>query len=490
MVLDAQALEGAVMTKAKIIATIGPASSSPDVLGRLLKAGMDAARLNFSHGTHPEHKNVYSRIRREAKKANRHVAVIADLQGPKMRVGTFQNGGVKLKTGASVFLTNKKCAGTSGQVYFPYSHLMDDVREGDRILLDDGLIRFRAEKILKDRILCKITEGGLLKDHKAIHLPHISSALPILTAKDRHDLRFALSLPADYIALSFVRSARDVMSAKKHIRHVGGNCPVIAKLEHPQALHNLEEILSVSDGVMVARGDLGIEVSITQVPLLQKKIVDAANRHKIPVIVATQMLESMVEHPIPTRAEVSDVANAVIDGADALMLSGETATGKFPVDAVKVMDAAVREVERHLTADMFAKHILEADRKHHPVLSFPDAVSFAASRACSEVHAKAIVVFTESGLTARMISKYKPSVPIYAFTPDTGTLNRLALYYGVIPFHLEMIKSTDMLIEKMDKFLLRTKLVKKGDTLVVLLGAPVGVPGNTNLMKLHRVGGA
>lgn len=477
------------MTKAKIICTIGPASSSPEILAKLVAAGMDVARLNFSHGEHGKHKRVFTVLRRISAEMKRPVSILADLQGPKMRVGIFKDGTARLKTGGRICLTNKKCAGTAECIHVPHSHLIQDVRPGDRILLDDGLVRLRAEKIFKDKILCKIMEGGQLKDHKAIHLPHISSALPILTPKDKADMRFALSLPVDYIALSFVRSAHDVLSAKKFMKSLGVCAPVIAKLEHPQALQNLDEILSASDGVMVARGDLGIEVSITQVPLLQKKIIDAANRHKIPVIVATQMLESMVEHPIPTRAEASDVANAVLDGADAVMLSGETASGKFPVEAVKTMNAIIHEVEKHLYTEPYTKHIRSADTRYHSILTFPDAISFAASRACEEVRAKAVVVFTQSGLTARMISKYKPAVPIYAFTPEKQTLNRLSLYYGVIPFLLRSAKNTDRLIEEMDKFMLAQNLARKGDTLVVLMGAPVGVSGTTNLMKLHRIGG-
>lgn len=480
---------GNVMTKVKIVCTIGPASASTEVLEKLIASGMDMARLNFSHGTYVSHRKVVNLLRHLSKKMKRPVAVLADLQGPKMRVGTFKDGSAELKTGNTVYLTNRKCAGTQEYVYVPYSHLIQDVRAGDQILLDDGLVRLRAVKILKDKILCKITEGGTLKSHKAIHLPHISSALPILTAKDKADMRFALSLCVDYIALSFVRSANDVLSAKKFMKSIGVFVPVIAKLEHPQALQNLDEILSVSEGVMVARGDLGIEVSITQVPLLQKRIVDAANHHKIPVIVATQMLESMVEHPIPTRAEASDVANAVLDGADAVMLSGETASGKFPVEAVRTMEAIVREVEKHAFSEPYIKHVHSVERRYHTALTFPDAISFAASRACEEVKAKAIVVFTESGLTARMISKYKPAVPIYAFTPLQKTLTRLSLYYGVNPYYLRTEKNTDKLIEGMDKFLLRKKLVKKDDTLVVLMGAPVGVSGTTNLLKLHRVCG-
>lgn len=477
------------MTKAKIVCTIGPASASSHTLAKLILSGMDVARLNFSHGAHSEHKKVFNTLRTLSKQLRKPVAVLADLQGPKMRVGTFKDGAVTLKTGGTVFLTNTKCTGTSGCIYVPYTHLVADVREGDRILMDDGLLRLRAEKKLKNKIQCRILEGGVLKDHKSIHLPHISSALPILTEKDKDDLTFALSLPVDYIALSFVRSAADVLAAKKFMARKSCHAPIIAKLEHPQAIENLEDILAVSDGVMVARGDLGIEVSLIRLPLLQKKIVLQANQHKIPVIVATQMLESMIEHPIPTRAEITDVANAILDGADAVMLSAETASGRFPVEAVKVMDGVIREVEKHASPDVFLSHAGAAPRKHHPALPFPDAISFAARQACDEVHAKAIVAFTQSGLTARMISKYKPSVPVYAFTHNKNVLPRLSLYYGVVPFYLHTVRNTDRLIAEMDKFLLQKKLVKKNDILLVLLGAPASLSGTTNLMKLHRVGG-
>src|SRR5512139_1978521 len=399
---------GVLMSKrTKIIATIGPASSSSSVIAKLIRAGMDAARLNFSHGDRKDHRTRIRLIRQEAKKAGRHIAIIQDLQGPKLRVGDMQNDGVPLRRGDTVTLTTKKVLGTSRLVSVSYPRLARDLRSGDRVLFDDGRLEARVVRKGVDGVQCRVVRGGVLKSHKGINLPGARLSLPSLSAKDRQDLQFGIEQGVDYVALSFVRTAKDIEATRAFLRRNGAAIPVIAKIEKPEALDNLAGIIGASDGIMVARGDLGVEMSPEQVPLLQKLIIRSCNEAEKPVITATQMLESMIESPQPTRAEASDVANAILDGTDCVMLSGETAVGRYPVQAVAVMARIAEQAETSLNPLPPDRHIGGMD----------ESVAHAACRAAAEQHARAIVTFTQSGGTALLVSKHRPDADIIAPTP-------------------------------------------------------------------------
>ena len=467
---------------AKIVCTIGPASSSPRVIERLIKAGMDVARLNFSHGTHDEHKKVIRHIRDTSKKLKRAVAILQDLQGPKIRTGMLKDGRVVLKSGNRFILTGKKISGTSEIISTTYPAMYRDVKKGDRILLDDGLISLKVSNVKGTDIICEVMNGGVLTDHKGINLPGIKVGLSSITKKDIEDLYFGIGQCVDYVAISFVRTDKDVKSVKDIIKKRGVFIPVIAKLEKPEAIENLEGIMDEADGVMVARGDLGVEMSPEAVPVIQKNIINMANQKEKPVITATQMLESMINNPRPTRAEASDVANAIFDGTDAVMLSGETASGKYPIESVEIMARIISAAE----SGSLYRHV--SDRRRGRISTFPDAVSSAAVHASHQIEAKLIVVFTQSGSTALFVSKQRPSMPIIAYTPFENIMRRLNLYWGVIPKTMGLIEDTDDLIREMDRSLVSNKLVRKGDSVVILMGMPISQKGVTNMMKLHRVG--
>ena len=464
--------------RTKIIATIGPASSSPAVLAKLIHAGMDAARLNFSHGERKDHIAHIRLIRQASLSAGKPIAVIQDLQGPKLRVGNMQNDGVALKRGAIVTLTTKKVVGTSGLISITYPRLAKDLRPGDTVLFDDGRLELRVVRRSGSGLQCKVTRGGTLKSHKGVNLPGANLTLPSLSPKDRQDILFGIGRGVDYIALSFVRSASDIEATRSFIRKAGADIPIIAKIEKPEAIRNLEEIIQAADGIMVARGDLGVEMSPEQVPLLQKLIIRACNDAEKPVITATQMLESMIENPQPTRAEASDVANAILDGTDCVMLSGETAVGKHPVQAISVMARIAVQAETSLEPIPPDKHIGGLD----------ESVAHAACRAAAEQHVRAIVTFTQSGSTALLVSKHRPAADIIAPTPFERVARKVSLYWGVIPVILKTKKTTDDMIRSVEAIMLEKDLARKRDLIVITAGVPIGVAGSTNMMKIHRVG--
>jgi len=467
----------------KIVCTIGPASRDPRILKRLLEAGMDVARLNFSHGSHADHLNCIQLLRATANKLGKTIAILADLQGPKIRTGALAGGApVMLRTGQDFAITTRKILGDSTRVSTIFLPLPREVHRGDRILLSDGLIELRVESVRLKDVNCRVVNGGALGEHKGINLPGVKLRVPALTPKDKADLQFALAHGVDYIAVSFVRRPEDVLLAKSLIRRARKETPVIAKLEKPEAIENLEGILRVSDGVMVARGDLGVEMNPERVPVVQKNIIARAREFRRPVITATQMLESMTENPRPTRAEASDVANAIFDGSDAVMLSAETASGKYPVEAVSMMARIIEEAEASIPE--FARPASQEK------LKVAETVAELVCHASRELHMKWIVVFTHSGFTAGLISRYRPLVPIAAFSPDAETRRRLALVWGVAPLAIPDLRKVDQLAEISERRLLEEKLVRKGDVIAIVAGTPMGVRGTTNFMKFHVIGGA
>jgi pyruvate kinase len=465
----------------KIVCTIGPATRSPRMIRKLLQAGMDVARLNFSHGTHDEHAQSMALLREAAIGMKKPIAILADLQGPKIRTGALAGGGtVLLRAGQRFVITTAKVLGDSTRVNTTFHLMPREVKRGDRILLSDGLIELRVEATTHNEVICQVANGGFLGEHKGINLPGVQLHVPALTDKDRLDLRFALAQEADYIAVSFVRRPEDVVLAKSLVKRARKNTPVIAKLEKPEAIENLDEILQVSDGVMVARGDLGVEMSPERVPVVQKNIIARARECRRPVITATQMLESMTENPRPTRAEASDVANAIFDGSDAVMLSAETATGKYPVEAVGMMariieeaEASIHEYPRPATTEK---------------LKVAETVAELVCHASRELHMKLIAVFTHSGFSAKLVSRYRPLVPIIGFSPEAATRRRMALLWGVTPRSIVDIKRIDMLPAIAEKRLLEERLVKKGDVIGIVAGTPLGIRGTTNMMKFHVIG--
>ena len=467
------------MTKrTKIIATIGPATSTPAMLSRLVRAGMDAGRLNFSHGDRNDHIARIRLIRQAARKAGRHIAIIQDLQGPKLRVGTMENDGVLLRRGNMVALTNRKVTGSERLISITYPRLMRDLKIGDTVLFDDGRHELTVMKKYAGTLQCRVVRGGVLKSHKGVNLPGARLTLPSLSRKDKEDLLFGIKERVDYIALSFVRTAEDVRTTRRFIEQSGASIPIIAKIEKPDAIRNLEEIIAAADGIMIARGDLGVEMSPEEVPLLQKRIIRACNEAEKPVITATQMLESMIENHQPTRAEASDVANAILDGTDCVMLSGETAVGKHPVQAVAVMARIAARAETSLAP-------LPPDRH---IGGVSESIAHAACRAAQEQHVQAIVTFTQSGSTALLVSKHRPKADIIAPTPFDRVARKVALYWGVTPVILKPRRTTDDMIMSVEAIMLQERLASRRDLIVLTAGVPIGVAGSTNMMKVHRVG--
>jgi len=473
------------MRRTKIIATIGPATEDEAQLEALIRAGVNVIRLNFSHGTPASHAAVIERVRRIADRLGIAVAILQDLAGPKIRTGPLEGGEpVRLVDGATFTLTTRPVPGTAQIVSTTYAGLPQDVHEGDRILLDDGLMELRVVGVQGQEVITQVVHGGLLKEHKGINLPGVAIQAPALTEKDHDDLAFGLAQGVDYVALSFVRRAEDMYRLRQAIaEHVSPDQSpmVIAKLEKPQALDNLEAILDVSDGVMVARGDLGVELSPQQVPIAQKTIIEAANRKHRCVITATQMLESMIANPRPTRAEASDVANAIFDGTDAIMLSGETSVGAYPIDAVRMMAAIAEAAEAHLA------------RWGHPPINrdatYDDALAIvrAARELAQDRSVRAICAFTRTGRTAQLMSKERPHVPILAFTPNERVRRRLALAWGVVPCLLEPRQTVEELLAGVEAALKAQALVRPGEQIVVTGGLPVDVQTKTNFIKLHEV---
>ncbi len=484
-IMDGKRLE---KIKTKIVATLGPATSSPEAIEGLIRAGVGVVRLNLSHGDRAFHERAVSVIREVSTRLNVPVAVLLDLQGPKIRVGRIKDGPVDLLPGACITFTPEDIAGNASRVTTTYKELYRDVAPGDRILIDDGLIELRVRAVAGRDVECEVVYGGALGEHKGFNLPGVTVSAPALTEKDLEDVDFGVEAEVDYIALSFVRKAADVAALKERLRSrlKGKEIPVIAKIEKAEAIGALEAIMEESDGVMIARGDLGVELSPERVPVLQKKIISMANEAGKVVITATQMLESMITNPRPTRAEASDVANAVFDGTDALMLSGETAVGRYPAKAVEMMVKITGEAEVAGEDALGGKHMLR--RQNHDTGSFTNAVAFAALAASSEVGSKAIVVFSESGDSAKVMSKLRPACPIVAFTPRERTWRRLALIRGVQPFHIEFGTHTDEMICRGEAALLDNGLARLGDTVVILSGTKVGMRGATNMMKIDWIG--
>ncbi len=466
--------------KTKIIATLGPASSSLEMIGRLMNAGVDLFRLNFSHGSHAEKQAAIEAIRLLGERQGRSIGILADLQGPKIRTGRMAGGGLPLTKGDRLTITIDEVLGRQGLVSTSYQALPHDVKPGARILLDDGMMALKVLSATAKTVDCLVVEGGVLKDHKGINLPGVAVSAPSLTDKDREDLEFCLDAGVDFIALSFVRRGSDVEELKKIILERGKQIPVIAKIEKPEALRNFKSVLKAADAIMVARGDLGVELRPEQVPLIQKKIIRACNAVGKPVITATQMLESMIVHPRPTRAETSDVANAILDGTDAVMLSGETAAGAYPVEAVHIMAKVALDVERAGLWRMQPHRVSHSD-------NVAEAVAEAACYAASSLKAKAIVVFTQSGSTAALIARFRPQLPIIAFTPFPEIQRRLSLYWGVKTWPVGSMEGTDQQIQAVEDTLLAAGF-RKGDLVVITMGVPLAARGSTNLMKIHKLG--
>jgi pyruvate kinase len=473
------------MRRTKIVATIGPSSSTPEMIAKLLAAGMDVARLNFSHGSHADHAERIGLLRAAARQAGRPLAILQDLQGPKIRTGKLAGGQpVLLRAGERFDITIHEIAGTATQVSTTYTALPGDVRPGDRILLSEGLIELRVIAATADEVHTTVVFGGELRENQGINLPGVNVSAPALTEKDIADLEFGLAQDVDYVAISFVRRAADLRDVKARIAAAGKRTPVIAKIEKPEALDEISDILAISDAIMVARGDLGVEMAAEQVPVVQKQLIEAANSIGVPVITATQMLDSMIRNPRPTRAEASDVANAIIDGTDAVMLSGETANGQFPIESVQMM-ARIAEVAeasgRHGDHSMALS--LQIDRQ--PTVS--QAISAAACAIVTALPVRAIAAFTLSGTTARLVAQMRPATPILAFTPSETAYHQLNLVWGITPIMCDYVDRLDSLGERVSRLVIERGLVQPGDSIVMTGGHPIAARGATNFVKVLQV---
>jgi len=471
------------MRKTKIVATIGPASENLETLKELIEAGVNVMRLNFSHGTHEEHGKRISLIRKAEKEVKKTVGILLDTKGPEIRTGMVENGQIELITGEEIILTTEQITGNKRKVSITYEGLPDDVEPGAKILIDDGLLGLEVQRVEGKEIVCKILNGGILKNQKGVNVPGVKVKLPGVTEKDVSDIKFGIEQGIDFIAASFIRKAKDVLEIRKILEDNNADIQIIAKIENREGVDNVEEILQASDGIMVARGDLGVEIPAEEVPLIQKKIISMCNRAGKPVITATQMLDSMQRNPRPTRAEASDVANAIFDGTDAIMLSGETAAGKYPLEAVKTM-AKIAEYTENALDYTFVLHKQRTIQQ----VTIPDALSQGVATIALELNAKAIITSTESGNTAKLVSKYRPKAPIIAVTPHDKVIRRLSVIWGVYPLKAIEVKSTDQMIEMAIDVSLANKLVKRGDLVVITAGVPVGESGTTNLLKVHVIG--
>jgi len=467
------------MSKTKIVATLGPSSDSPDYIRQLIRSGVSVIRLNMSHGARQDHADRIQRVREAARLEDAQTAILLDLQGPKIRLGKFENGGCVLQEGAPFVLTSQQVAGTCARASCSYPELAADVKPGDRVLLADGALELRVHSCDGTEVRCDVVHGGPISDHKGINLPGVVVSSPSLTKKDVADLRFGIENGVDLVALSFVRKRDDVLRLRMHLEEYDAKIPIVSKIEKPEAWTNFDSILEESDGVMIARGDLGVELAPQKVPSIQKSIIQRARRLGKFVITATQMLESMMDRPYPTRADVSDIANAIYDGTDAVMLSGETAAGKYPLEAARMMHSIAIEAETSVD-------FRELSKPGNP--TFAEVVANAAYRAAQEVKAQAIAVFTATGATARLISRFRPPVPIYAFTPKDPVARQLQVSFGVRAVIAPDSGSTDDMLQQLDRILLQNGALNQGDTVVFVAGQPIGRPGTTNLLKLHRVG--
>ena len=451
------------------------------MLRKLVEAGMDVARLNFSHGTHEEHAAAILAIREGEAEWGHPITIIQDLQGPKVRLGNFVGGRAMLLAGEPFVLTTEPVLGTAARASLDHPKLLASLKPADQIWMDDGAIQLIVERVEPGEVHCRVTAGGVVSDHKGVALPGVALPESCLTPKDREDLRFGIAHGVDYVAVSFVRSASDIQDVRKFLLEQRSSLPIIAKLERSEIVRNLPGILALVDAVMVARGDLGLDVPLEEVPIIQRDVIKQARLAKVPVIVATQMLESMVTYLRPTRAEVTDVATAIFEGADAIMLSAETALGQHPVEAVEVMSRVAARAERETTRSAAPPPRPEA-------YGFPEAVAESACRAAEVLHAKAIVAFTQSGFSARLISSERPDVPMVALTPVPEVQRRLGLYWGVSSRLIRKVDTTDEMIQEVEATLLGDGTVRNGDVIVIISGGPMWVTGTTNLLKLHRVG--
>ena len=469
--------------RAKIVCTLGPATSTQERINALITAGLDVARLNLSHGSHADHLNSYQLVRAGSDAIGRSVGVLADLQGPKIRLGEFPGGPVLLTAGDEFTITTDDIPGDRHEASTTYQGLADDVRAGDRILIDDGNVQVDVTGVTATRVRTRVAVGGRISDHKGINLPGVAVSAPALTGKDQEDLRWALATGVDIVAMSFVRSPDDAMVARKIMNEAGrSGVPLIAKIEKPEAVRVLPEIVDAFDGIMVARGDLGVELPLEQVPAVQSRAIALARERARPVIVATQMLESMISAPRPTRAEVSDVAGAVVEGADAVMLSAETSVGAYPVETVATMARIVSAAEDNSL------------RAEHSLTRMPTTTGGAIARAAAEVGAivgaKALVAFTMTGETARRLARYRSPVPLLAFTTEPATRSQLALTWGVETFIVPAVRHTDDMVHEVDSALVRLGRCAIGDKIVIVAGSPPGSPGKTNALRVHRIGDA
>ena len=461
---------------------MGPATSSPEKIRELVDAGMDVARLNMSHGTRDEHAEVYRLIRAASDTTGHGVGIFADLQGPKIRLGNFQEGKETIEPGDRFTITTRDILGDADICGTTYDGLPGDVIPGHDILIDDGKVRLRVDSVEGKDVHTTVIVGGTVSNHKGINLPGVPVSVPAMSEKDIEDLRWALHLSVDYVALSFVRSAKDADDVRQIMREQGIFVPVIAKIEKPQAIDNLDEVVKAFDGFMVARGDLGVECPLEDVPFLQKRVVEKARRNAKPVIVATQMLESMITNPAPTRAEASDVANAVLDGADAVMLSGETSVGKYPIETVQTMARIIASTEDHELSHMAAIDWQPRTRG--------GVIAKAAAEVGERVGASYLVAFTQSGDSARRLSRYRGPIPVLAFTPEAQVRSQLSMTWGVEAFKTGFVEHTDEMVRQVDEELLRIGRVKTGELVVIIAGSPPGIPGSTNALRIHRMGDA
>lgn len=468
--------------RAKIVATLGPSVSSREKLTELIRAGVNVVRMNRSHGSYEEHEEIYRNVREAAAEFEQPVAVLVDLQGPKIRLGKFADGPHELGFGDVITITTDDVPGTRERVSTTFKGLPQDVKPGDKLLIDDGRVVLEAIEVTDTDVRCKTIVGGPVSNNKGINLPGVAVNVPALSEKDEADLRWGINLGADYIALSFVRNASDINRVHEIMAEEGKKLPVIAKIEKPQAVDALEEIIEVFDGIMVARGDLGVELPLEAVPIVQKHAIELARRRAKPVIVATQMLESMISNPRPTRAEASDCANAVLDGADALMLSGETSVGRYPIETVETMAKIIESTEDH-----GLDRIPELGTKPY---TQGGAITLAASEIAEFIGAKYHCIFSESGESVRKMSRIRHGIPMLAFTPTDAVRRRMALYWGVRSFLVDPVKHTDAMFGQADEILLGENLAEEGDKVVITAGSPPGISGSTNDIRVHRVGDA
>ena len=471
------------MRRTKIVCTIGPASGSYKLIEELIKKGMDVARLNFSHGNYEGHLQKIEYIRQASLKAGKTVAILQDLEGPKIRLGKIEKEPIFLKEGSSFILTNRKVIGDEQEVSITFPSLPQKVKQGDYIFLADGTLELKVKETTFTDVICRVIRGGKLSSRKGINIPNISMDISSLTEKDYQDILFGIKNRVDFIGLSFTRRAEDVLKARKILEENGAeDISIIAKIEKKEAVDNLKEIIEVADGIMIARGDLGVEIPLENVPIVQKNIIKKCNFVGKPVITATQMLMSMVSGPRPTRAEVTDVANAILDGTDAIMLSEETAVGEYPLEAVETMNRIALKAEKAID---YEKILSERALSVKP--TNPDAISHATCQVALDVKAKAIVTFTFSGSTARMVSRYRPPVPIIAASTQDSTVKKLTLSWGVYPFKTEELKDTDDMMNRSRRVALETGLVEEGDKIIITAGIPFRIPGTTNLLKVETL---